>query len=169
MLYRKLYLAIILPIIAACSATGKLDCEGNFIYSPDSFTPEQQEWIEESSVRWNKWAGRQVTSVRPGYSRGCFITAGKTRNDQAIGEEHSNSQNIVIDVDDLTRFRALTRERFEGIVMHEMGHALGLNHVGKDGEALMATAGGLDFTEQDRLECIKREVCLTLLPEIPPL
>lgn len=159
-------LAIILPLLVgavACSATGKINCEGNFLYDSTSFTPEQQGWIEEASDRWNKWVGRKVTSAHPGYAGGCTIDVGKTKKESAVGEAESRLQNITIDMEDLNLKHPVSREVFEGVVMHEMGHALGYGHIGEDGKALMAPAGSVDFTELDRIECIKHGMCSTLL------
>jgi len=149
--------------LVACSATGEVNCEGNFYYD-DSFTPEQQEWIKESATRWNAWVGRPITSVRPGSDYACTIGVGKTQREQAIGETSTRLQNIIIDMDDLKRLNKATKAYFEGVVMHEMGHALGYDHKGANGKALMAPAGSVNFTDIDRVECIKKEMCTTLNP-----
>lgn len=156
---------LILTIVAvSCSATGKVNCEGNFIYNPSSFTEEQQQWIKESSARWNSWVGYPVTSVSPGYSDICHIDAGPTKSTEAIGEESSRLQNITVDVAHLERSQLLNKVWFESVVMHEMGHALGYGHVGERGKALMSPTGAPDFTEIDRIECLKLEMCKSLLP-----
>ena len=149
----------------ACSASGQVNCEGNFYYD-DSFTPEQQEWIKESSLRWNVWVGRQVTSVQFGSDYACTIRVGKTKKESAIGEASTRLQNIIIDMDDLKRLKRLDKAHFEGVVMHEMGHTLGYDHKGDNGKALMAPAGSVDFTEIDRIECIKKDMCTTLLSPV---
>jgi hypothetical protein len=166
-MYRKfLVLTLVGVVTTACSATGWVNCEGNFYYD-NSFTPEQQGWIEEASLRWNTWAGHKVTSVRPGSEHSCTISVGKTTKESAIGEEEQRLQNIVVDVEDLTRLKKLDKAHIEGVVMHEMGHALGYGHVGANNKALMAPAGSLDFTDIDRVECIKKDMCTTLNPPIP--
>ena len=163
MLGKAILGSLIATITIACSATGRVNCEGNFYYD-DSFTSEQQEWIQESSARWNTWVGRPVTSVRSGSDYACMISVGKTSKESAVGETSRRLQNIIIDMDDLKRLNKATKAYFEGVVMHEMGHAIGYDHKGADGKALMAPAGSVDFTEIDRIECIKKDMCTTLLP-----
>jgi hypothetical protein len=158
-MYRKLLaLALVGAVTVACSATGWVNCEGNFYYD-NSFTPEQQGWIEEASLRWNTWVGHKVTSVRPGSEHSCTISVGKTDIEIAIGEEDSRLQNIIVDTEDLIRLKKFDKVHIEGVVMHEMGHALGYHHIGAKGTALMAYAGAMDFTDIDRAECIKKGMC----------
>jgi predicted Zn-dependent protease len=57
--------------------------------------------------------------------------------------------------------KILNRDRFEGVVMHEMGHAIGYPHI-ETGPALMAPSGALDFTELDRIACVNHKMCSTL-------
>lgn len=162
---RRFLIILALPLcLFSCSASGLINCEGNFIYNPDSFTAEQQEWIKNSSARWNNWVGHPVTSVRPGHSDVCRIDSGSTTKSSAIGQESSRLQNITVDVDDLKKLNILDKAHFEGVVLHEMGHALGYGHIGKDSEALMSSVGAQDFTDMDRVECIKHGMCVTLLP-----
>lgn len=150
--------------LVSCSATGDIDCGGQFEFSSTAFTSEQQDWIRESSVRWNTWVGYNLTSVSPGAGRKyCFINTGELKPDR-IGQERSNTGAIYIDVEKLQSHNTLDRGHFEGVVMHEMGHALGYAHKGANGKALMAPAGAQDFTDIDRMECIKKDMCHTLLP-----
>lgn len=162
---RALSLIIFLLIVfcTSCSATGKVDCQGHLVYDPDDFTLEQQEWINNSATRWNKWVGYKLVTTVPGDSGVCVIHAGSTEKPSAIGETHHPTEVITIDVEDLRKSDRLDQAHFEGVAMHEIGHVLGYGHI-ESGKALMAPAGELDFTELDRLECIKHDMCHTLLP-----
>ncbi len=163
-------LAIALCLLAgvtSCSATGMVNCEGNFEYNPDEFTAEQKTWIHNAATRWNNWVGRPVSSVRPGYNDICSINAGVPKKPEAIGSANSRTQNILIDIEDMRARKILgDQAKFEGVVMHEIGHTLGYGHLdGKNSTGLMSPAGTTNFTERDRIECIKHGMCLTLLTE----
>ena len=152
----------LLFLLLSCSATGMVDCEGQFTYNTDDFTPEQQTWIVGAAWRWNTWVGRKVVSVRPGNDDICNIRAGETKSLKAIGEEHEPTVLITIELERMERLKILNQTRVEAVIMHEIGHALGFSHVGANGKALMAPAGAIDFTEIDRIECIKLGICTTL-------
>lgn len=154
---------LLIFLLSSCSSTGAVTCEGEFVYNTNSFSLEQQEWIKESATRWNDWVGYSLVHVTPGTSEICSIEVGKTKKDSAIGEANSRTGLIVIDLDDLSKPVA-KKEVFEGVVMHEMGHTLGFAHHGENGKALMAPAGSQDFTEIDRIWCIKLDYCQTLSP-----
>ncbi len=145
----------------SCSATGLIDCDGEFEYSSTSFTPEQQSWIQESSARWNTWVGYKLTSVKPGPARSyCYIDANALLPGRA-GQEHSTNGAISIDLNQLKENNELDRAHFESVVMHEVGHGLGYHHIGANSTALMSPVAALDFTDLDRIECIKHNMCHT--------
>ncbi len=49
---------------------------------------------------------------------------------------------------------------FESVAMHEMGHALGMAHLPDGQQGIMrAGLGAWDFTEADRLECLRIGLC----------
>lgn len=141
-----------------------VDCQGQFVYNPNSFTEEEQSWIKNSSDRWNNWVGYKLTSVRPGNDDICEISPGSTNNEIAIGEANSHTQNITIDITDLKTRKIYNSSAFEGVVMHEIGHTLWFKHAPDKSNALMAPAGKPDFTEIDRIQCIKLGYCTTLNP-----
>ena len=158
MFTRVCVVTAVIALLISCSALGRVDCEGHFVYNEASFTDEQQLWIQESSERWNTWVGHPVTFVHPGSTGICTIDKGAAGGEH-IGLEMGWTQNIIIDVDALQQLKTLDRAHFEGVAMHEMGHALGYVHVGAPGTALMSAACALDFTEIDREQCVARGMC----------
>jgi hypothetical protein len=149
---------IICLLIFNCSAIGLIDCEGSFTYAPNDFTLEEQAWIEESASRWNVWVGYTLVKVIPGEQEACSIVNGFTVNPDAVAEEHEPTYVITIDKDHLQRLNQLNQKRFEAVVMHELGHALGYDHI-LNGKALMAPSANDDFTDLDRAECIRHNMC----------
>jgi len=156
-IFAPLFLLICL-LVSNCSATGLIDCEGSFVYIPEDFSAEEQAWIEEGVLRWNVWVGHTVLKVRPGYLESCSIHNGSTNNLAAVGQEHEPTYVITIDKDHLRRIDQLNQDRFESVVMHELGHALGYGHI-LTGPALMAPSATSDFTDLDRDECIRHNMC----------
>lgn len=140
-------------------------CQGNFVYNKDSFTFDQERWIEQSAKRWNDWVGYNLVTVASGKEGTCTIDIGALQGSR-IGEEWDNNGNVFIDIDKMGTYLIMDEAHFQAIIMHEMGHALGYGHVGEAGSALMSAimthASTLDFTELDRIECVKKGMCLTL-------
>lgn len=155
---RSLFLICLALLLINCSATGRIDCEGSFTYLPEDFSAEEATWIEESVSRWNVWAGHTVLKVKPGYLESCSIQNGPTDNPRAVGQEHYPTFVITVDKAHLQSIGQLTQERFEAVVMHELGHALGYGHI-LNGKALMAPSGSNDFTLLDREVCVARNMC----------
>lgn len=155
------FLLIITCILAGCSGTGLVDCDGNWAYNPDDFTEEQQIWIQNSAMRWNNWVGYTVAAVHPGKQHACIIHAGKTDKPTAIGQLRKPEHSITVNLERMKLLKILNQAAFEGVVMHEIGHSLGYDHI-ENGQALMAPAGAQDFTELDRIQCIKIGMCTTL-------
>jgi hypothetical protein len=152
-----------LLLIATTSCLSPVDCGGLYIYNEKSFTSEQQGWIEESAVRWNAWVGRRVITVLPGPSKdACSIDTGVI-DGRAIGEYRNLSGTITIDTPQLYQRDENNSTHFEAIIIHELGHSLGFPHIGvKNQDALMSPVGATEFSNIDRIECIKLGLCLTL-------
>lgn len=151
-------LLISLPCFTACSATGMVDCQGQLTYNPDMFTPAEKTWIHESAERWNTFASHNVINVRPGYDDVCTIIIEDVP--KTYSGTHSPNDGIIrIDRERLKQI-AYNKRRFESVVMHEMGHSLGFDHIGvKQADALMSWASADDFTEIDWFECLNKNIC----------
>lgn len=158
MKYLSMILLPIVILIVSCSASGKIDCQGELVYNPDSFTAEEQVWIQESAVRWNIWVGHKVMSASQGTRDSCFIRIGDLIPSH-IGEEYHRLGRISLDTDKMKTRGVYDRDGFEGILMHEMGHSLGFSHIGANGTALMSPSNANDFTSIDRGECVNLGIC----------
>lgn len=158
-----LYMFIIAIVLACIGCTSQVDCYGTYTYNPNDFTSEQKVWIENAAHRWNNWVGYNLVHVSPGIENTCNIHNGKTTDPTKVGQDHHPSELITIDVEHLQQINRLNQVRFESIVMHELGHSLGYSHI-LTGKALMAPISADDFTDLDRIECIKHDMCPALLP-----
>lgn len=132
-------------------------CGGRFRIDDDSgFTLDQRARIAQAFRRMNAFVGRPVASLSP--SASCAIVAAPLE-DRYIA--YFDGTSMIIDFEEL---RAAGREegsRFEGVILHELGHAVGMEHVVGE-RALMAPGTRMfseDFTPADRAECLRVRLC----------
>lgn len=160
----------IISLIPACQL--QEDCkddQGIAQVSVDlAFTEMEQASIFRAADRWNTFANHLVLVVR--VTGGNHITCtvfystkddlGDGRNWQGV--EHGATGNI-----EIARSLSCNGEErsrwlpcFEAIVMHEMGHLLGLSHLPPGAKGIMQGIGAaLDFSEADRRVCEDMGVC----------
>lgn len=165
MINRRLFTTLsLIAILSSCWQYEKVDCQGQWFYDQDSFSPEQQFWINQSAVRWNSWVGRDVVSVSPGTPSLCYIKIGHV-GDGHVGDYSYNTGIIILDLQQLkTNAGEVALRNFEADVMHEMGHGLGFPHIGSQPrDALMNHDMALDFAAIDRTECVALEICSSLI------
>lgn len=160
----KIQLFFIIAFVLSCTGClAKIECNGDYAYDPADFTEEQQEWIENSASRWNNWVGYRLIKVSPGNRNSCIIRNGITSDPSKIGQDSHPKEVILVNLERLSNLNHLDQAHVEAVVMHELGHSLGYDHI-ENGKALMAPVGALDFTDLDRVECIKHNMCDTLEP-----
>jgi hypothetical protein len=147
---RLFLVAALVWLLAGCSAhTG--ECGGHYTVEP-SFYLRHQPQLVRVEARWDAFASRPV-DLEPGYGARCHILSGKP-GPQYAGLYDSDTGNIIIDEDSQN-----ARFNFEGLLLHEIGHSFGMDHV-KDPKAIMVDTAGPDFTDADLQECQRVNACL---------
>lgn len=143
-------------VLGGCATETSVDC-GRFRLDA-SVTPAQKASVERAGAAWDAFAGRPVVSWDD--SATCVV---------AVNEhEHLGSWSSADGVLALSpeRMRAEApgcathmAECVEAVALHELGHALGLEHV--DGRAVMSATGELltTFTDVDRAACVDAHLC----------
>lgn len=151
----KIFLIIFL-LFVSCSSTGEIDYQGDYTYN-NSFTSDEIIWIKNGFNRWNNWVGYNIVTVVPGNKNYCSIDI-EQLNDNRVGQIVLRTNSISIDIIKLKKYNNYNQIKFESVIMHEIGHSLGFNHVDQNG-SLMSPIGGLDFTVDDRIQCINLKLC----------
>lgn len=145
-------------------------CEGHFRIS-HRWPAAEQQIIRESVARWNAFAGYEaifIDGIAMESNSACLIRpqydweeVGLDESPNRVGTYQSHDGVIRIKYSDDLK---LNVDRFSTVVVHEMGHALGLGHISKTGDLMSVqyNSNVLDFTERDRDMCVVSGVCLPL-------
>lgn len=183
----RLYISLLIILILnlSCIYTGKIDCSikddesgeiySRLTYNTSDFSEEEQFWISESAQRWNDFANHKIISAEPDLDnsdKSCTILntklTGSIKGRRIVAYVEQSHKNINFDVELVRKLNIYVKDRFETLLMHEMGHVLGFGHLGSDQipedsnnvDALMSWAGGIRFTELDWNECLRLNICM---------
>lgn len=164
---RYVIYALALSVLVVSCYIPREDCKNSHdvavMHASAQFTEVEQAHIQFAAARWQVFAGHEVVAVEAGsQSSTCTISRGPLTPPR-IGEFRHETGDIVIDPNYSCDGNHTTNYMpcFEALVMHEMGHLLGLGHLPEGQEGIMrAAAGALDFTASDRAECVAAGVCL---------
>lgn len=149
----RLLLAVLLvPILIGCRA----ECDGSFTASL-SLSIEERRALETSAKRWETFSGRKVR-IRYGEDPGkCFVRpADEIKEKAACGLYKGASDGDIL----IGRNCDLWGLELEAVILHEIGHSFGLEHVPQEPPSIMSPmAGALEFTLVDAAECRAAGAC----------
>lgn len=133
-------------------------CEGSFRISSD--LAERRPDIEIAMNRWNEFLGFDYFRESPDGK--CTITS-EALGESVLGEMQGHS--MALDSRTLERCQRAVGPALQFVVMHELGHAMGMGHA--EGAAIMIPSVGCNDSSAlprpnsiDREECVKAGMCL---------
>lgn len=131
------------------------ECGGQYTYESTDWTPEQTLVLHASAQAWNEIAGRTAVTLNPGPGEMCHIAPVDSLGEDVGGEMRVATGNISV-----IRKRVTRPDALQIILMHELGHGLGLDHVGSRGALMYAEVNELSaFGAADLAECQAVGVC----------
>lgn len=146
-------LVVLALALAGCAAPPET-CSS---FRPDGLSPDESAHVASAVARWSAFSGQALTFGPEGE---CPISVGSLGGTE-LGVYDDRS--IVLDAD---RMRSEVAgcspdvgRCVEAVALHEVGHALGLEHVAD--RAVMSTGRELveDFTDADKAECRRVGAC----------
>lgn len=136
-------------------------CHGSFrIDDSSNFTQPQRADIAIAAYRWNTFLGYGYFSVK---DDGKCPVLKQDLDATLIAEFDQQYPSISMDIPLLIQSNWASDTKFQVVVMHEMGHSIGMRHVdaGPHG-AIMGrdtNTASDDFTEADKQECRRIGFC----------
>lgn len=138
---RNILLTLLCASLLSCGGEfGRETCEGSFQVEPALAAD-----AVAARERWNDFLGEKHFHVSTEEGR-CHIVIGKI-DTISYGHYHPETGEIVIDWGKIGQEPASLRQ---SVIMHELGHSIGLPHLSAGHDGIMAPASGPQFTEWDR-------------------
>ncbi len=149
---KHLFVALVLTLVCllsgACAANVD-DCDGVWTVS-DRFSSDEVETFHRGAARFQAFSGRPVRFVVSPDAPRCHVVPAELPETEAA-KARERDMTILVD-------RQKSANNLEPIIMHELGHLHGLEHV-SDPNAVMYPVAGPDFTDADRAECARVNAC----------
>lgn len=159
-----------LSLSACATGVGFDDQDTPFCDHPlrvsDVFDGEEYASLEAATARWNAVSDEKFCLIRKKLPAG-IVKRAIVRVPTSNRSWQYNLEHIGYDLkglyfpesDCVAVPEGLPKEELYGVVLHELGHALGLQHIAAP--AVMADRQGsaVDFTENDLAECRRVGVC----------
>lgn len=159
----RILAAAIALLAVGCASEPMPDCGGSY-HAHRTLTPEARVRAEAAFATWRGLATRDVVHFVDGDPDNATCSVRIDEGGTALGRFSHEDASIAIAPERIRTEAPGCASRMgdciEAVVLHEAGHALGLEHVEGTGH-VMSTEGDLllDFTDADRAECERVGVC----------
>jgi hypothetical protein len=152
----KVPLLVLTLLTVGCSDA---ECGGSFEID-SGFTDVEEDGIHEAVDFFNAWAGKPTFRLESGGM--CHIKIEDCPG--AMGACYQTLYgDIWIDREQLKEVGppgSVNDQGWRNIVMHELGHSVGMGHVdGLDSVMSAKTVRQGGFSDEDRAECVRASVC----------
>lgn len=162
---RSTGLFLALALLGGCAAPDVPQCEGRF-HAHRTLSVEDQGAVARAFAKWNELAGRPVLTLEAGDPDKvtCSVRVDETTGDLGLWVPTDGAISVAPARmrDTAPGCASRMRDCVEAVVLHEAGHALGLEHSTAAGASVMAADGELvlEFASVDREQCRAVGVCL---------
>lgn len=148
----------LLFLLGGCAAGSDLPPEATaastMTIDPSDWTDQQLTSIYHAADRWNAFAHHEVVHIEA-------VEGSRTMQHirpASLPEHYSGMHSPKLDTIRIDVHKA--DETFETVVVHELGHALGLEHIEVAGIMFDVVDGSVvEFTNGDHAECVRAGWC----------
>jgi len=150
------YLIVLFCLWVSGCTNLERNCEGHWTYTPSDWDLDDLAQLAKAEAAWNAFAGEGTLTLEAGPSDGiCHLSKGSIdfaeENPTRNGSYHKGTGNVKV--------RNEVGEELANLLIHELGHGLGLPHIEEDGHIMSQEKRSEAFTTADLALCVEYGAC----------